>query len=198
MFAPKDLLLMRDMRVPWLSTTRALVLLASVCSAQAATGASSEKENEIRIPMKAVTADGTSRELGVVTVSASKHGAVFTPALEGLEPGLHGFHLHAKPDCSAAPKDGKMSAAEAAGGHYDPDKSGTHGAPWGSGHRGDLPALYVDAQGKATQAVLAPRLKSDEVRGHALMIHAGGDNHAEHPEPLGGGGARVACGVASP
>jgi Cu-Zn family superoxide dismutase len=91
-----------------------------------------------------------------------------------------------------------MSAAEAAGGHYDPDKSGTHGAPWGRGHRGDLPALYVDSQGKATQAVLAPRLKPDEVRGHALMIHAGGDNHAEHPEPLGGGGARVACGVASP
>ena len=24
---------------------------------------------------------------------------------------------------------------------------------------------------------------------------AGGDNHADHPAPLGGGGARVACGV---
>lgn len=27
------------------------------------------------------------------------------------------------------------------------------------------------------------------------MIHAGSDNHADHPQPLGGGGARVACGV---
>jgi Cu-Zn family superoxide dismutase len=27
------------------------------------------------------------------------------------------------------------------------------------------------------------------------MIHAGGDNHAEHPAPLGGGGPRIACGV---
>jgi Cu-Zn family superoxide dismutase len=27
------------------------------------------------------------------------------------------------------------------------------------------------------------------------MIHAGGDNHADHPAPLGGGGARMACGV---
>jgi Cu-Zn family superoxide dismutase len=27
------------------------------------------------------------------------------------------------------------------------------------------------------------------------MIHVGGDNHADHPEKLGGGGARVACGV---
>lgn len=27
------------------------------------------------------------------------------------------------------------------------------------------------------------------------MVHAGGDNHSDHPQPLGGGGARFACGV---
>jgi Cu-Zn family superoxide dismutase len=27
------------------------------------------------------------------------------------------------------------------------------------------------------------------------MVHAGGDNYADQPEPLGGGGPRVACGV---
>ena len=27
------------------------------------------------------------------------------------------------------------------------------------------------------------------------MIHAGGDNHADHPAPLGGGGGRIVCGV---
>ncbi len=27
------------------------------------------------------------------------------------------------------------------------------------------------------------------------MIHAGGDNYSDTPEKLGGGGARVACGV---
>ncbi len=27
------------------------------------------------------------------------------------------------------------------------------------------------------------------------MVHAGGDNHADHPAPPGGGGARVVCGV---
>jgi Cu-Zn family superoxide dismutase len=27
------------------------------------------------------------------------------------------------------------------------------------------------------------------------MLHAGGDNHSDHPAPLGGGGARIACGV---
>ena len=29
----------------------------------------------------------------------------------------------------------------------------------------------------------------------ALVIHAGGDNYRDTPEPLGGGGARIACGV---
>ena len=29
----------------------------------------------------------------------------------------------------------------------------------------------------------------------SLMIHAGADNHADHPEPLGGGWSRLACGV---
>ncbi|SUT85383.1 superoxide dismutase [Actinobacillus ureae] len=27
------------------------------------------------------------------------------------------------------------------------------------------------------------------------MIHAGGDNHSDHPAALGGGGPRMACGV---
>ena len=48
-----------------------------------------------------------------------------------------------------------------AGGHYDPKASGKHGLPWGDGHLGDLPALYVDPDGNATYPVLAPRLKVD-------------------------------------
>jgi Cu-Zn family superoxide dismutase len=29
------------------------------------------------------------------------------------------------------------------------------------------------------------------------MLHVGGDNYADTPAPLGGGGARMACGVIS-
>ena len=54
---------------------------------------------------------------------------------------------------------------------------------------------YTLPDGTATTPVLAPRLKLSDVRNRALMIHAGGDNHADHPAPLGGGGGRVACGV---
>jgi Cu/Zn superoxide dismutase len=35
-----------------------------------------------------------------------------------------------------------------------------------------------------------------DVRGHSIMIHAGGDNYSDQPELFGGGGARIACGVA--
>lgn len=163
-------------------------LLFAAGSAQAA---------PLNIKLHAVDASGTGQQVGTVKVEQSRYGLVFTPALSGLAPGIHGFHLHTNPDCAPGSKDGQPSAAEAAGGHWDPDGSGKHGAPWqDDAHRGDLPPLYVDAAGKAAQPVLAPRLKSlDELKGHALMIHAAGDNHADHPKPLGGGGARVACGV---
>ena len=151
----------------------------------------------LTIQLHAVNTDGVGQALGTVKVEQSRYGLVFTPALSGLEPGLHGFHVHTNPDCAPGEKDGQAAAAQMAGGHWDPEGAGKHGAPWqDDAHRGDLPSLYVDADGKAEQPVLAPRLKSvDELKGHALMVHAGGDNHTDHPKPLGGGGARVACGV---
>lgn len=146
--------------------------------------------------MHRVTPEGVGAPVGTVVVSESRYGLVFTPRLAGLAPGLHGFHVHENGRCEAALQDGRMAAAAAAGGHYDPGKTQTHGTPWGDGHAGDLPPLHVDQQGNATQAVLASRLKLKELKGRALMIHAGGDNHADHPEPQGGGGARMVCGVA--
>ena len=157
--------------------------------------ASSVALADTTVTLNAVDANGVGAAVGTVTISESPYGLVLTPALSGLAPGLHGFHLHQNPSCAAGVSEGKTVPAFGAGPHYDPAKSGRHGAPWGDGHLGDLPALYVDADGKATQPVLAPRVKSADLKGRALMVHAGGDNHADHPMPLGGGGARVACGV---
>ncbi len=147
------------------------------------------------VTMNWVDANGIGAAVGTVTMSESPYGVVFTPALKGLTAGLHGFHLHEHGSCLPQEKEGKKVAALAAGGHYDPDKTNQHGTPWGAGHRGDLPPLYVSGDGVAEQPVLAPRLKMAEIHGRSLMIHAGGDNHADHPAPLGGGGARVICGV---
>jgi len=68
--------------------------------------------------------------------------------------------------------------------------------PTGHGHLGDLPVLDVSASGAVRTTMVAPRITSLEtLKGHALMIHAGGDNYADQPAPLGGGGVRLACGV---
>lgn len=150
----------------------------------------------LMIPMHLVDEKGASQPIGEVVVSPSDYGLVFTPALQGLSPGLHGFHIHEAPSCDPSEQDGKMVPAGAAKGHWDPEKTGIHGEPWGTGHLGDLPPLYVADNGEAAQPVLAPRLKNiEDLRGHSLMVHEGGDNHSDHPKPLGGGGPRMACGV---
>jgi len=152
--------------------------------------------DQLHAPMTLVGPDGTGKMIGTVTISESKDGLVFAPALTGLPPGTHGFHVHETGNCGTADKDGKPVAAGAAGGHFDPHGAKHHGAPAGDGHLGDLPPLVVEAGGGAGTAVVAPRLtKLAEVKGRALMVHAGGDNFADQPAPLGGGGARIACGV---
>jgi len=99
--------------------------------------------------------------------------------------------------CEPAENDsGEMTAALSAGGHYDPEEAGTHQGPYGDGHLGDLPVLTVNGDGEANLPVLAPRLSMEDMPGRSLMIHAGGDTYADEPH-LGGGGARMACGVVS-
>ncbi len=152
---------------------------------------------DVAVTMNNVDAQGTGASVGIILVSETPYGVLFTPALSGLPPGAHGFHLHENASCAPKEKDGKPVAALAAGGHFDPAKTGKHEGPYGNGHLGDLPAIVVSTDGKADSPVLAPRLKLADLAGHALMIHAGGDNHADHPAALGGGGARMACGVVS-
>ena len=128
------------------------------------------------------------QSLGEVKMQDTRYGLLITPKLHGIPPGLYGFHVHNNPSCA--------DAGEAAGGHYDPAHTDQHQGPYrATGHLGDLPSLYVDAQGQTTLPVLAPRLTTADLYGHSLMIHAGGDNYSDYPKKLGGGGKRIACGV---
>jgi Cu-Zn family superoxide dismutase len=158
----------------------------------AATAAASE---QVVVDIHAAQPGGPGAPLGTVTISATPYGTLFTPNLSGLVPGVHGFHVHENPSCDPKEQNGKMIPALAAGGHFDPGKTGKHLGPYGDGHRGDLPPLYVDSEGKSTVPVLAPRFKIGDIRGRSLMVHVGGDNFSDHPHPLGGGGARIGCGV---
>lgn len=126
--------------------------------------------------------------LGTVTFKDTQKGLLILPQLSGLARGPHGFHVHELPSCTQQGKD--------AGGHFDPTQSHQHLGPYNEqGHLGDLPVLQVNRFGNARSQSLAPRLSTADLAGHSLMIHADGDNYNDTPKPLGGGGARVACGV---
>jgi superoxide dismutase, Cu-Zn family len=167
----------------------ASVVALGLCSAAMANAES------LTVEMKVLSESGVGASVGKVVIRETQYGLEFTPALTGLAQGVHGFHIHENPSCEPKEQNGKMVAGLAAGGHFDPAGTKRHGLPWGDGHLGDLPPLYVDMTGSTSNPVLAPRLKLADARGRALMIHAGGDNHSDHPAPLGGGGARIACGV---
>lgn len=147
-----------------------------------------------QVTLHKISPSGVEESIGHVTLEQRDNGLLLTPHLKNLDPGLRGFHVHEKPSCEPGEKDGKKVAGLAAGNHLDPHSTGSHSGPYEKGHLGDLPALYVDPEGNATLPVLAPHLTLDKVRGRSLMIHAGGDTYSE-PPTLGGGGARIACGV---
>ena len=180
-----------------LACTLAAAAIAAASAAQAQTPTqAAQSGNKLQAPMTLVTPAGAGKMIGTVMISESDKGLVFTPNLNGLPAGPHGYHVHENGSCGVNEKDGKKVAAGAAGSHYDPTGSKQHLGPTGNGHLGDLPPLVVGGDGRANVPVTAPRLKTlADVKGKALMIHAGGDNYADKPAPLGGGGERIACGV---
>lgn len=179
---------MRYLTTPLVGVSAALILAAGAAHAQS--------NESIEVEMHSVSAEGIGESIGTVTAEASDFGGVMlTPSLSGLEPGVYGFHMHENPSCEPAENDdGEMTAAQAAGGHYDPDNTDTHQGPYGDGHLGDLPVLTVNEDGEANLPVLVPRLSMDDLAGHSLMVHEGGDTYSDEPH-LGGGGGRQACGV---
>jgi len=183
------------MKLPFLTIAGVLALAA--CSQPAETPAAPEPAVEtISVQMQNATAQGAGEAIGTVEIADSAGGAVFTLSLTNLPPGQHGFHVHEHGSCAPhAGAGGAMEAAGAAGAHWDPEGAGTHAGPQGAGHLGDLPLIDVGADGAAQLALTAPRIAQvSQLRGRALMIHAGGDNYTDTPAN-GGGGARLACGV---
>lgn len=173
-------------------------LRLAIGAAVAAAGlASLANAAELTATVSRISATGVGDVIGTVAFKDGPGGLVITPRLTGLPPGEHGFHVHVNPSCAPGPNpQGQPAAGLSAGGHYDPGSAGKHAGPHGSGHKGDLPKLVIEADGTAAKGdLVAPQLKVDDLKGRSLMIHAGGDNYSDQPEPLGGGGARIACAV---
>lgn len=108
-----------------------------------------------------------------------------------LTPGWHGLHLHEVGDCS------DVGAFQLSGGHHA-GEPGAHGLlnPDAGPEPGDLPNIWAAVDGSAGYEAftmltrLVPALSGD---GLSIIIHANEDDHRS--QPIGGAGARVACGV---
>ena len=153
------------------------------------------KADTVLVEMVAIDSQGQQESIGVVTAKDTDQGLELFADLRGLPPGEHGFHLHSNASCDALTnEEGVAVAGLGAGGHWDPDETGQHLGPFGNGHRGDLSRLIVSPEGNTPTSVVAPRLRTDDLSQKALIVHAGGDTYSDTP-PLGGGGARIACGL---
>ena len=145
--------------------------------------------------MRRATLRGLGPVVGLVEVEDTPYGLLISALLHGLPPGVHGFHVHAGRSCGPGPNaDGKIIPGGAAQGHLDPGRTGRHLGPYRHGHLGDLPRVTVYPDGTSEDVLLAPRLRARDVMGRAVIIHAGGDTYTDKPH-LGGGGARLACGI---
>lgn len=140
------------------------------------------------------TADGT--DAGSVTAYRGPLGLLFRVEGRNWPAGWHGVHLHMTGTCEGP-------AFTSAGGHVDhPTTDRAHGLlnMNGGPELGDLQNVFAFGDGTANAEVYAAGSQTSE-RGHDLMdsdglsfiVHANPDDHVS--QPIGGAGARIACGV---
>ncbi|XP_007431341.1 copper chaperone for superoxide dismutase isoform X1 [Python bivittatus] len=111
--------------------------------------------------------------------------------VDGLQPGLHGIHVHEFGDISRS--------FDSCGDHFNPNGE-CHGGPQDQHrHAGDLGNILVTADGRASFRMEDRQLKVDDIIGRSLVIDEGEDDlgHGSHPlsKVSGNSGERVACGI---
>ena len=156
-------------------------LLASATTASAATA-------ELK------GADG--KTLGTATLTDAPHGVLLRIEAKGLTPGWHGMHFHEKGDCGAPD-------FKSAGAHVHTTTSVVHGLLNADANdNGDLPNLFAAADGSATAELFSPLVSLNGAGGRPALLDADGSSIVVHAspddyktQPIGGAGARVACGV---
>lgn len=186
------------MRLAPLAATLALALLAGACAGAAAhERAVVETRAAVGDFGEAALLNNAGARIGRAVFTQGPTGVLIRVEAEGLTPGWHGIHLHAVGVC-----EGPFTTA---GGHinHHHGPAAPHGLlnPEGPDD-GDLPNVFAGADGRVMAEVFTPRARLaangpgqwllDE-DGSAIVIHASADDHAS--QPIGGAGARVACGV---
>ena len=139
-------------------------------------------------------ADG--KTLGTATLTDAPHGVLLRIEAKGLTPGWHGMHFHEKGDCGTPD-------FKSAGAHVHTTANVVHGLLNADANdNGDLPNLFVAADGSATAELFTTLVSLNgaggrpallDADGSAIVVHASPDDYKT--QPIGGAGARVACGV---
>ncbi len=149
---------------------------------------SSDEKNITSATVNLVPTEGNSAQ-GKVIFTMVKKGVKVVADLDGLTPGLHGFHVHENGDCSA--HDGAS-----AGAHYNPTHK-NHGCPDDAErHVGDLGNLSADHTGHAHYERIDKVISLNgpqSIIGKSIIVHDQADDCKT--QPTGNSGKRIACGV---
>lgn len=169
-----------------------LLLAAAAFSLVAASAFAADSPAKLRIDLK----NSTGASVGAATLADGPAGVLIHLEVKGLAPGWHGLHFHETGDCSKAD-------FTSAGAHVHAMATKVHGLLNPDlNEAGDLPNLYVAADGTGAVDLYSTfvSLKGTAGRpalvdkdGSALVIHANPDDYMT--QPIGGAGARIACGV---
>ncbi|HEX5378010.1 MAG TPA: superoxide dismutase family protein [Phenylobacterium sp.] len=168
------------------------VVAALIATLSAAPAFGADAPAIVRIDLK----NSAGASVGQATLTQATSGVLARIEVKGLTPGWHGLHFHETGDCS-------KSDFTSAGGHVHAMATKVHGLLNPDlNEAGDLPNLFVAADGSGTVELLStfvslrgpgPRPALADKDGSALVIHAGPDDYIS--QPIGGAGARTACGV---
>lgn len=137
------------------------------------------------------TTRATSDLAGIVNLQDSSDGLKIEANLRDVPTGRHGFHIHEFGSCA--------NLANAAGGHYNPDKV-KHGELLKDGfakaHAGDLGNIEASRGAAAVYRATLPGLSLSggkyAVAGRAFVVHEKPDDFGQ---PTGNAGGRIGCGI---
>ncbi|XP_040887791.1 copper chaperone for superoxide dismutase-like isoform X1 [Toxotes jaculatrix] len=135
---------------------------------------------------------GVGKIQGVVRfLQLSEERCLIDGTIDGLEPGLHGLHIHTLGDLT--------QDCNSCGEHYNPFGR-QHGGPGDTErHVGDLGNIVAGPDGRASFRQEDSHLKVWDVIGRSLVVDAGEDDLGRGSHPLskltGNSGERLACGI---
>lgn len=131
--------------------------------------------------------------MGVVRFAQTAEGCVIDGTIDGLDPGLHGIHIHECGDIS----DGCNSVGE----HFNPNNA-PHGGPDDNilnRHVGDLGNIEADNTGRAIFRRIDKLLNIPDLIGRSLVVTEQADDLGKgqnlESKIHGNSGTRLSCGI---